>query len=94
MNEPSRASTRLSPELGNLGSVGLGPEPSEQSRAGSAHFAKPGCNGTYEGLREKRDVIGTVGIEIFMEITCQKSLFCNPLPSPHFDNSSSAFWIL
>ena len=41
LNEPSRASTRLGPELGNLSSVRLGPEPSEQSRAGSAHFAKP-----------------------------------------------------
>ena len=37
-----RASTRLGPELGNLSSVRLGPEPSEQSRAGSARFAKPG----------------------------------------------------
>src|SRR5271154_6588514 len=43
-DEQSRASTRLGPELRNLSSVRLGPEPSEQSRAGSAHFAKPARN--------------------------------------------------
>jgi len=38
-------------------------------------------------------VIGTVVIEIFMEITCQNALLRLPPPWPNFNYSSPAFWV-